>query len=110
MEIKLTKLAAAKLRVILFTETINTPLAVRVVLLTSGCNTPSFGLEVIEQQEEQNMIRIHNIPIVWLEEDEQWLDGIAIDFNQENGKFIIDHPNPSQLTNCPMEPQGGNNS
>lgn len=106
MEIKLTELAATKLQLLLWEETINVPLAIRIVLLTSGCNTPSFGLEVIEQRPELQRTKIRNIPFVWYADDEQWLQGISIDINRENGKFIIDHPNPSQLTNCPMEPQG----
>jgi Fe-S cluster assembly iron-binding protein IscA len=106
MEIQITELAAAKLRLLLWKETIDLPLAVRIVLLTSGCNTPSFGLEVIEQQNNQKQIKLRNIPFVWYTEDEQWLEGISIDINRENGKFVIEHPDPSQLTNCPMEPQG----
>ncbi|MCH5583409.1 hypothetical protein MK805_00235 [Shimazuella sp. AN120528] len=105
MEIKLTELAATKLRLLLFQETINVPLAIRIVLLTSGCNTPSFGLEVIEQKSEYQKTKVRNIPFVWYPDDERWLHGISIDINRENGKFIIDHPDPSQLTNCPMVPQ-----
>jgi Fe-S cluster assembly iron-binding protein IscA len=106
MEVKLTELAAAKLRLLLWEETIDVPLAIRIVLLTSGCNTPSFGLEVIEQKSELQQTKIRNIPFAWYADDEQWLNGISIDINRENGKFIIDHPNSTQLTNCPMEPQG----
>lgn len=109
-EIKITELAAAKLRLLLWEETIDVPLAIRIVLLTSGCNTPSFGLEVIEQKPELQQIKIKNIPFAWYADDEPWLEGISIDINRENGKFIIDHPNPSQLSNCPMEPQGVNRS
>lgn len=108
MDIKLTELAAAKLRLLLWEETKDIPLAIRIVLLTSGCNTPSFGLEVIEQSAALQQTKIRDIPFVWYPDDEQWLHGISIDINRENGKFMIDHPDPSQLTNCPMEPQGGN--
>jgi Fe-S cluster assembly iron-binding protein IscA len=106
MQIKLSELAAAKLQLLLWEETKDVPLSIRIVLLTSGCNTPSFGLEVIEPKSELQQMKIRNIPFVWYTDDEQWLGGISIDINRENGKFIIEHPDPSLLTNCPMEPQG----
>jgi Fe-S cluster assembly iron-binding protein IscA len=109
MEIKISEIAAAKLRLLLWEETTNVALAIRIVLLTSGCNTPSFGIEVIEQKKQMKTKTVQKIPIVWYPDDEQWLVGISIDLNRENGKFIIDHPNPSQLSNCTMQPQGVDN-
>lgn len=106
MELQLTDLAAAKLRLLLWEEKDYSDLAIRVVLLTSGCNTPSFGLEVTEQKENMRRQTFHDIPFVWYPEDEDWLVSISIDLNRENGKFIIDHPDSSLLTNCRMEPRG----
>jgi Fe-S cluster assembly iron-binding protein IscA len=109
MEIKISEIAAAKLRLLLWEETTNVPLAIHIVLLTSGCNTPSFGIEVIEQKNQMKTKTVHEIPLVWYPDDEQWLVGITIDLNRENGKFIIDHPDPSQLSNCTRQPQGVDN-
>lgn len=103
MELQVTKLAAAKLHLLLWAETVQNPLAIHVLLLTSGCNTPSFGLEVIEPNENMRKKTISSIPFIWYQEEETWLNGIILDINRENGKFIIEHPNYSLLTNCPME-------
>lgn len=108
MDIQLTALAAAKLKLLLWEETKDKPLAIRIVLLTSGCSTPSFALEVIEQNNELLTKTIANVPFAQYAEDKQWIDGITIDLNRENGKFHIAHPNPEQLSNCPL-PQGGVN-
>ncbi len=106
MNIQLTDLAAAKLRLLLWEEKSTSPLAIHVALLTSGCNTPSFGLEVIEPKSNMERLTISNIPFVWYTEEITWLPGITIDLNRENGKFIIIHPDSSLLTNCTMEPLG----
>jgi Fe-S cluster assembly iron-binding protein IscA len=106
MDIQLTALAAAKLKLLLWEETKDKPLAIRIVLLTSGCSTPSFCLEVTEQKKQLLMETIADVPFIQYPEDKQWIDGIIIDLNRENGKFHITHPNPEKLSNCPL-PQGG---
>jgi Fe-S cluster assembly iron-binding protein IscA len=106
MKLHLTDLAMATLHLYLWKETNTYSLAIHVVLLTTGCNRPSFGLEITEPHKDMQNTCIQGIPFVWYPDEEEWLNGIVIDIKTDNRKFMIDHPNPTLLTNCFMEIKG----
>lgn len=101
MQIHISELASAKLKLILYQESNEDTLAFRIVPLTSGCQTPTFALELTEVTKDQPLKFYHEIP--FLDQSEfPWLDGLMIDLNRTNGKLAIYHPNPSFLMDCQM--------
>jgi Fe-S cluster assembly iron-binding protein IscA len=105
MKIHLSPLAAAKLKLILFDakQESSQPLVVRLVPLTSGCNTPSFALELTEMRPNLMTTTIEEICLAWHPRDAAWIDGLTIDLNRENGKFDIFQPHPPKTPYCPIE-------
>ncbi len=105
MKIHLSSLAAAKLKLILLEakKESKQPLVVRLVPLTSGCNTPSFALEITEKHSNLSTTTIEDICLAWLPQDADWIDGMIIDLNRENGKFAIYQPHPPTIPHCPLE-------
>lgn len=102
MHIELSDLAALKLRLLILEEKSEHPLAVRVIPLTSGCSTPSFALELTEVLPSYESTMVKELLFAWLPEEREWMNGIVIDINRENGKFIIFHPNPPFMSNCQL--------
>lgn len=102
MKVQLSDLAAAKLLYILSQEKEHELLAFRVIPLTSGCSTPSFALELTEVLSHFETTKIKDIPFTWIPSERSWMDGLMIDLNRENGKFIIFHPNPPFQSNCQL--------
>ncbi|SFJ47375.1 iron-sulfur cluster biosynthesis family protein [Thermoflavimicrobium dichotomicum] len=103
MNIQLSPLAAAKLKLILMEENTEHPLAVRVIPLTSGCSTPSFAIELTEVRPEFETQAVEDIVFAWLPQEAAWMDGLVIDLNRENGKFSIYHPNPPFMSDCQLD-------
>lgn len=99
MNIQISPLAAARLKALLASEKDGNELAVRVVPLTSGCGSPSFALELTDICRGYEIAEAEGIRFTCPPAEKAWLDGIVIDFNRENGKFIIHHPRPP-LTDC----------
>lgn len=102
MQIQLSLLAAMKLKILLSDESSETPLAVRVVPLTSGCSTPSLALELTEVLPHHESGEEQGITFVWEPSDRAWMDGLVIDLNRENGKFTIYHPYPPFESSCQL--------
>ncbi|MFC7441936.1 hypothetical protein [Laceyella putida] len=103
MKIEVSELALAKIKWLLWQEQSETPLAIRVISLTSGCSTPSFALEITEPKSDFHTKEIEGVLFAWLPHDAKWMDGLVIDLNRENGKFSIYHPHPSFMSQCPFE-------
>lgn len=99
MNIQISELAIATLKLYLFEEEDGQPLAFQFVPLTSGCNTPSFALELIEVRENQNIVTLHGVPFVDQSKFD-WLHGLVIDLNRSTGKLSIYHPHLSFRSNC----------
>jgi Fe-S cluster assembly iron-binding protein IscA len=104
MNIHLSPLAAVKLKLLIMEEKSDQPLAIRVIPLTSGCNTPSFALEITEVLDKYETQTEQGILFAWLPSEVAWMDGLVIDLNRETGKFSIFHPNPPFMGECPIEP------
>ncbi|RAL21894.1 hypothetical protein [Thermoflavimicrobium daqui] len=103
MNIQLSPLAAAKLKLILLDEKGDQPLAVRIIPLTSGCSTPSFAIELTEIRPEFKIQNEQGIDFAWLPHEDAWMDGLVIELNRENGKFSIFHPNPPFMSDCQLD-------
>jgi Fe-S cluster assembly iron-binding protein IscA len=105
MQIQLSDLAAAKLHWLLYEERKNSdhPLAIHIIPLTSGCNSPTFALEITDVNPTYETATIKGVPFVWQEDEAAWMDGLIIDLNRENGKFSIEHPHPPFMPACPFE-------
>lgn len=99
MNIHVSELAVAKLKLYLMEEGNAPNLAFRIVPFTTGCGTPSFGIELTEIGAHQKTIQIQGIPFIEQTQFE-WLDGLHIDLNRSSGKLSIYHPNPSFPSNC----------
>lgn len=104
VHIHLSDLAAAKLQWLLYQEsrTSDKPLGVHVIPLTSGCNTPSFALELSEFSPNCLTQTEKEVPFFWTAEESAWMDGLQIDLNRDNGKFAIYHPHPPYMSECPF--------
>ncbi|OYD07474.1 hypothetical protein [Paludifilum halophilum] len=101
MNIQIHPLAAARLRTLLSGEEGGEKLAVRIVPLTSGCNTPSFALELTEVLPGYVTTTAEGVPFTCPPAEKEWLDGIIIRLNRESGKFHLYHPHPPSLPDCP---------
>ncbi len=99
VNIQISELARATLKLYLLEEENDQPLAFQIVPLTSGCSTPSFALELTEVREDQNVIELHGIPFVDQSRFD-WLNGLVIDVDRSTGKLSIFHPNPSFPSEC----------
>lgn len=98
MNVKISELAVAVLKLHLLEEEKGEPLAFRIVPLTSGCNTPSFALELTERN-NQKIVEYQGIPFIDQSEWD-WIKDLVIDYNRSTGKLTISHPNPTFLSNC----------
>ncbi|MBA4542767.1 MULTISPECIES: iron-sulfur cluster biosynthesis family protein [Thermoactinomyces] len=105
MNINLSPRAAAKLHLLLYEEKKSGghSLAVRIIPLTTGCNSLSFALEITEADARMETVSVNGVPFVWRGDEREWLDGVIIDLNPENGKFSIFHPHPPSMPECPFE-------
>jgi hypothetical protein len=77
-------------------------LAVRIVPLTSGCNTPSFALELTEVKPDFYQTTAAGVPFVCPPGEEGWLDGMVIEWRQETDSFCLFHPSPPHTSDCPL--------
>ncbi|MDQ0416165.1 Fe-S cluster assembly iron-binding protein IscA [Croceifilum oryzae] len=102
MKIQISDLAAAKLLYILYQEHADQPLAFRVMAHTSGCGTASFAIDLIEVLPHFESIKIKDVPFAWIPSERAWMDGLIIDLNRDNGKFILAHPNPPSQSQCQL--------
>ncbi|SFJ47327.1 hypothetical protein [Thermoflavimicrobium dichotomicum] len=102
-KIRLSPLAAAKLKLLLMQENAKHPLVIRVILLTTGCRRSSFGLQMTEIRPEFHTRVEQGIIFAWLPREATWIDGLVIDINRENGKFMVYHPNPPFIPGCTLE-------
>ncbi|SDY17348.1 hypothetical protein [Thermoactinomyces sp. DSM 45892] len=102
MKVQISDLAVAKLLYILHQEHADESLAFRVMAHTSGCGTPSFAIDLTEVSPHFESIKIKNIPFTWLPSERAWMDGLIIDLNRDNGKFILAHPNPPFQSECQL--------
>ncbi|EGK08926.1 hypothetical protein HMPREF9374_3166 [Desmospora sp. 8437] len=100
VNIRISPLAAARLKVLLHWEEDGENLAVRLVPLTSGCGSPSFALELTEVRPDDHVIWVEGVPFTCPESDQAWLNGIEMDWNRETGRFSIHHPHPPFDGNC----------
>jgi Fe-S cluster assembly iron-binding protein IscA len=110
MNIYISPLAALRLKAILMQEEDGENLAVRVVPRTSGCGTPSFALELTEPIPGSFTVTAEGVPFTCPPLEKGWLDGIIIDINRENGKFIVHHPHPPAESGCPFPSDRGSGS
>lgn len=110
IQMHISDLAAAKLQWLLYQEQndASAPLAVRLIPMTSGCNTPSFALELMEVQPDHPTHIENNILFTWETNERSWIDGLHIDLDRNTGKFIIAHTSPPLLDNCPLPVQSFN--
>ena len=95
---KISDLATAVLKLYLLEEEKEESLAFRIVPLTSGCNTPSFALELTERN-NQKIVEYQGIPFIDQSEWD-WINDLVIDYNRSTGKLTISHPNPIFLSKC----------
>ncbi|MFC4076347.1 iron-sulfur cluster biosynthesis family protein [Salinithrix halophila] len=100
MNIRISPLAAARLRALLAAEETEEALLVRVVPLTSGCSTPSFALELTEARPGFRIVEAEGVPFTCPEEETDWLDGLVIELDRTSGKFSLLHPDPPFLSDC----------
>lgn len=105
MNIQISSAAAARLHALLLQETGEEQLAVRVVPLTSGCRTPSFALELTEVPPGYLTVTVAEILFTCPPEEKEWLEGLKIDMNRDNGKFMIYHPHPPLMNSCSTAPE-----
>ncbi|SFS77634.1 hypothetical protein [Marininema halotolerans] len=102
MNIHISTRAAARLHALLAAEEEGDTLAVRVVPLTSGCNTPSFALEITDILPGYLLVEALDVPFTAPQSEAGWLDGIVIEWDAQRDKFSVFHPNPPTLSNCPL--------
>lgn len=103
MNTTITPLAIAKLLVLLHDEQPSgEKLAFRVIPLTSGCSTPSFALEITERHPAWEEVLIKGILFTFPSVDRVWMEGLVIDYQLENNRFSIYHPNPPFLSDCQL--------
>jgi Fe-S cluster assembly iron-binding protein IscA len=100
MDIRISPSAVAQLKRILSQEEDGERLAVRVVPLTSGCGSSAFAIELTEVRPGYITVEKEGILFTCPPYESQWMDGILIDLNRENGKFTILHPRPPREWVC----------
>ncbi|WP_124728145.1 hypothetical protein [Staphylospora marina] len=106
MDIGLSDLAAARLKLLLWQEQQDGErLAVQVVPLTSGCGMPTFALELTEIRPSYRTADIKGIPFAWKPGEADRLHGIRIDWSPETGKFSVWHPGPPHSFVCGTHPE-----
>ncbi|SDX12562.1 Fe-S cluster assembly iron-binding protein IscA [Marininema mesophilum] len=108
MDIHISTHAAARLHALLAAETDGDQLAVRVVPLTSGCNTPSFALELTDILPEYIVTKAHGVSFTAPLSEVAWLTGIVINWDASRDKFSVFHPNPPHSSNCTLPNEGEN--
>jgi Fe-S cluster assembly iron-binding protein IscA len=106
MDIRISPLAVARLKAILAQEEDGERLAVRVVPLTSGCGAPSFAIELTEVRPDYITVKKEGILFTCPPYEKEWMDGIHIDLNRENGKFSITHSRPPGGWGCNLGRSG----
>jgi len=102
MDIRISPTAVARLKAILSQEEDGERLAVRVVPLTSGCGSPSFAIELTEVRPGYLTVEKEGILFACPPYEKEWMDGIHIDLNRENGKFSITHSKPPGGWGCSL--------
>jgi Fe-S cluster assembly iron-binding protein IscA len=109
MDIGLSDLAAARLKLLLWQEQAEGErLAVKVVPLTSGCGLPAFALELTEIRPSDQTVEFKGVPFAWKPAESSWLDGIRIDWDRNTDKFSVWHPRPPHEIDCGLNKPGGN--
>ncbi|SHF30438.1 Fe-S cluster assembly iron-binding protein IscA [Seinonella peptonophila] len=104
LHVDISDLAAAKLKWLLTQEQDQSSdwLGFRVIPLTSGCNTPSFAIEMTEWKISDSKIEVKGVPFLYDVATSNWLDGLVIDVNRDTGRFSVYHPNPPEMGGCPL--------
>lgn len=100
VNIQISPLAAARLKILLHWEEEDEQLAVRLVPLTCGCGTPSFALELTEVGSDDLLVWVEGIPFACSESEKTWLNGVEIDWSRQTGRFSIYHPDPPSHPDC----------
>lgn len=97
----ITPLAAARLRLLIDAEPDAKELGIQLQMTSSGCGSLAFSITLTTKSKEEQSIELEGIPLIYREEDRQWLNGLVVDLNRETGRFQIFHPNPP-TTSCPV--------
>jgi hypothetical protein len=100
----ISDLAAGKLHWLLYQEqqSENRPLGVKIVSLTSGCNSPVYALEITETDPACEQENIKGIPFMWQAGEKEWIQGLKIDYDPVRRKFSLTHQHPPRMPDCPI--------
>lgn len=104
MSLDISDLAAGKLHWLLYQEqqSERRPLGVRIVSLTSGCNSPTYALEITEISPKLKQEKIKGISFLWNAYEQDFIHGLKIDYDPASRKFSLTHQNPPHMPNCPI--------
>ena len=104
MSLDISDLAAGKLHWLLYQEQQSEkhPLGVKIVSLTSGCNSPVYALEITEISPKLRQKEIKGIPFLWQAEEQDLIHGLKIDYDPAGGKFSLTRQNPPRMPDCPI--------
>lgn len=100
--VRLSELAALKLKMLLLDEPDAERLCYRVVPATTGCGSSSFRVTLTEQKEGEHLFVVREIPFSYSEDDLPFLNGLTIELNRQSGKLELSNPTfmPDQDNCC----------
>lgn len=90
--VRLSELAALKLKLLLFDQPDASHLAYRVVPATTGCGSTGFQLTLTETKDGEDVFYTRDIPFSYAHTDLPFLDGLTIELDRQSGKLALSNP------------------
>lgn len=90
--VRLSELAALKLKMLLLDEPDREKLCYRIVPATTGCGSSAFQVTLTEKKEGEQPFTVKDVPFSYSEDDLPFLDGLTIELNRQSGKLELSNP------------------